>query len=263
VSASVLASVTTHRELVENLVLRDIKTRYKQSVLGYAWAVFNPLLFAVIYTVVGKMILKQDTAIPFPVFAYYGLLYWNLFATGWTTATDSLVFHMILITKVYFPREVLPISAVISKLFDFVFGLVGLVPLLIAYHLMPAPSVLLCLPIVLILALFTTGVGMLCGAANLFYRDVRYLVGIATNILGFLVPNIYPLSQIPARFQTVYLLNPVAVCIEASRRLTFPQAGSMEPLWPFVGIAAVLSSAVFVIGFIIYKRYEPLFAECI
>lgn len=263
VSASVLASVTTHRELVENLILRDIKTRYKQSVLGYAWAVFNPLLFALIYTLVGKLILKQDARIPFPLFAYYGLLYWNLFATGLANATDSLVFHISLITKVYFPREVLPISAVVSKLFDFAFGLVGMIPLLLAYHIAPAPSTILILPVLLILLLFTAGLGMLCGAANLFYRDVRYLVGLATNILSFLVPNIYPLEQIPARYQPLYLLNPVAVCLESARRLTFPAAGHMHPLWPYLGIAGVVSTILFVVGFAVFKRCEPYYAESI
>jgi ABC-type polysaccharide/polyol phosphate export permease len=123
---SVFASVTTHRELVENLTIRDIKSRYKQSILGYAWAVANPFIYALIYTILGRYILKQDTKIAFPVFSYYGLLFWNLFASGVSTGTESLVGNLSLITKVYFPREVFPIAAVLSKLVDFGFGLVGL-----------------------------------------------------------------------------------------------------------------------------------------
>lgn len=262
-SASVFASVTTHRELIENLVLREIKTRYKQSILGYSWAVFNPLLFALIYTIVGKLILKQDTHIPFPLFAYYGLIYWNLFSTGLATATDSLISNISLITKVYFPREVLPLSATVSKIFDLFFGLIGVVPMMIAYHIAPAPSMILIVPVVLILVLFTAGLGLLCATANLFYRDVRYVVTLVTNVISFLVPNIYPLDQIPIRYQKFYLLNPIATCIEATRRLTFPQAGSMDALWPFVAIAAVVSLFIFVVGFTVFKRYEPYFAESI
>jgi ABC-type polysaccharide/polyol phosphate export permease len=125
---SVLASVLTHRELIENLVLRDIKARYKQATLGIAWAILNPLVTALIYTLVGVYFLKvgsSETKIPFPIFSYYGLLFWNLFATGVLGATESLVAHLSLITKVYFPREVFPIAAVGGKLVDFLFGLAG------------------------------------------------------------------------------------------------------------------------------------------
>jgi ABC-type polysaccharide/polyol phosphate export permease len=115
----------------------------------------------------------------------------------------------------------------------------------------------------LILVLFTAGLGMLCATANLFYRDIRYLVVIFTNILGFFWPNMYTLEQVPERYRSLYLLNPVAACIEAARRLTFPQIGGMEAIWPFVGIAAVTSVGFFLIGYVVFKRYEPYFAEAI
>lgn len=261
--SSLISSLVSHRELIENLVMRDIKARYKQSVLGYAWAFFNPLVYSLTYTLIGKFILKQDTGVPYPLFAYVGVLFWNVFGTGLASAAESLIAHLGLITKVYFPREVLPISAVISKLFDFVFGLVGVIPFLIVYHIHPSRTALLAVPILLILVLFTTGVGMLCATANLFYRDIRYLVVIFTNLLGFLWPNIYTLEQIPERYRALYLLNPVAITIEASRRLAFPQIGSMDALWPFVGISAVVSVLFFFGGYLVFKRYEPYFAEAI
>ena len=243
--------------------MRDIKARYKQSLLGYAWAFFNPLVYSLTYTLVGRFILRQDTVLPFPLFAYFGVLFWNVFGTGLASAAESLIAHLGLITKVYFPREVLPISAVVSKLFDFVFGLVGVIPFLIVYHIHPAKTVFLALPILLILVLFTTGLGMLCATANLFYRDIRYLVVIFTNILGFLWPNMYTLEQIPYQYRSIYLLNPVAVCIESARRLTFPQVGGMEAIWPCVGIAAATSVCFFFAGYGVFKRYEPYFAESI
>jgi ABC-2 type transport system permease protein/lipopolysaccharide transport system permease protein len=253
-----------HRELVENLILRDVKARYKQSILGLAWAVFNPLVYAVVYTIVGQLILKQDTHIPTPVFAYFGLLYWNLFATGLGGATESLVSHISLITKVYFPREVFPISAVLAKTVDFGFGMVGILPLLIAFHVRPSlPGFLLALPLAVLLLVFTTGVGMLTACANLFYRDVRHLVALTLNLLMFLVPNMYPLDQVPERFWPLYLLNPVATIIETARRLTFPQAGDVRPLLLYVGIACLTSLALLTVGYTVFKRNEARFAEFI
>ncbi len=261
---SVFASVTTHRELVENLILRDVRARYKQSILGYAWAVFHPLMLALIYTLVGGLFLGQARAANyFAVQAYMGLLFWNLFATGLMTATEGLVAHLNLITKVYFPREVFPVSAVASKLVDFFFGLVGLIPFLLFYRLMPSPGIILVLPLLLIQVLFTLGLGLLTSSANLFYRDVRYLVQLALGLLIYLVPNLYPISLVERHplFYKLYMLNPMAVVIEASRRVAFPQFGPIAPLLPYIGIAAATSVVMVIIGYIVFKRQEPHFAE--
>lgn len=265
---SIFASATTHRELVENLVMRDIRARYKQSALGYAWAVFNPLVLALIYTLVGGVFLGQaNDKFPYAVHAYFGLLFWNLFQTGLSTATEGLVAHLNLITKTYFPREVFPISAVLSKVVDFGFGLVGLLPLLLFYRLVPSPGVLLIIPLLVIQLMFTMGLGMLTSCANLFYRDVRYLVQLTLGLWIYLVPNLYPLSKVEAIrathpwAYTLYMLNPMATLIEASRRATFPQMGDFTPLLPYIGIAAVVSVVTFFGGFAVFKRYESRFAE--
>jgi lipopolysaccharide transport system permease protein len=275
-----LALPRAQRELIASLVGRDVKTRYKQSALGYVWAVLNPLSFAVIYTIVGQYIMKAQVGdIPFPVYSYFGLLFWGLFSSGLTAATESLVGNIGLITKVYFPREVFPISAVLSKLVDFGFGLVGLVPLLLFYrtplHWLHLPLMLL---MVLILLLYTIGLGLLTACLNLFFRDFRHLVGIALSLGGFLVPNIYPVSLVPPEWRGLYLLNPVAALTEAARRVTFPQTGwlrwvhadaknptqqSLESLWLYIGSAAAVSIAVLIIGYIVFKRNEPRFAEFI
>ncbi len=276
---SVVASATTHRDLVLNLVVRDIKTRYKQSILGYAWAFLNPLIFAIIYALVGNVFFKRILpganglpGLPFLIHSYYGLLLWNLFVTGLASATEGLVAHMSLITKVYFPREVFPVSAVLSKLADYGFGLVGLLPLLLFVYFVPsfgvvaAPSmdIVLVIPILALTMLFTMGIGMLCACANLFYRDVRYLVQLALNLGAFLVPNMYGLDLVPRGLPyKIYLLNPMAVFVEASRRATFPQSGSVWELWPYLLVAAVISVGVFFAGFAVFKKYEPLFAESI
>ena len=261
---SVFASVTTHRELVENLILRDVRARYKQSVLGYAWAVFHPLALALIYWVVGGLFLGQAKGNPyFAIHAYFGLLFWNLFATGLMTATEGLVSHLGLITKVYFPREVFPVSAVASKVVDFAFGLVGLLPLLLYYHLAPSPGIVLVLPLLVIQLLFTMGLGMLASAANLFYRDIRYLVQLGLSLCIYLVPNMYLIDRVEAHplLYKIYMLNPMAVIIEAARRAAFPQTGSVAALWPYIGLATLTSIVVFVGGYIAFKRQEPHFAE--
>jgi lipopolysaccharide transport system permease protein len=261
---SVLASVTTHRELVENLVLRDVKARYKQSVLGYAWAVLNPLILTLVYYLVGGVFLGQaKSAFPFAVHVCFGLLFWNLFATGLSTATEGLVGHLSLITKVYFPREVFPISAVVSKLVDFGFGLIGFVPLLLIFRLAPSISILWVVPILAVQLLFTMGLGLLTSCANLFYRDVRYLVQLALGIWLYLTPIIYTTNRVaeyPLLYK-FYLLNPVAVFIEASRRAAFPQSGDLGSLAPYLGITTIVSVATFAFGYAVFKRHEGRFAE--
>lgn len=263
-----------YRELILGLIGRDVKTRYKQSILGYAWAVLYPLATALIFSIVGQVILKQKTGgLPYPIFAYFGLLYWNLYASGLTAATESLVGHLSLITKVYFPREVFPIAAVLSKLVDFGFGLVGVLPLLLFFRVAPGPWILLCIPIALIVVLLATGWGMLLACANLYFRDVRHLVGIVLSLWGFLVPNIYPLHQVPRHWQSLYLLNPVAALTEAGRRIAFPQTGwlraidpeqgNFQSLWPYLGSALGMALISLAIGFVVFKHNEPRFAEYI
>ena len=256
-------SLLTHRELIENLVTRDIKARYKQSTLGIAWAIVTPLTTALIYTVVSKYFLKVDTGlVAFPVFAYYGLLFWTLFSGGLSGATDSLVGHLSLITKVYFPREVIPFAAVLGKLTDFFFGLLGLVPLLLIFPTSVSPAILLIAPLVLFQVLFTAGLGMLLACANLFYRDVRHLVQLLLALWLYMVPNLYPIHMVPERFLPLYLLNPMATFIHTARTLAFPQLGD-EIYGLYLAIAVVVSVVTFVVGYVVFKRYEPKFAESI
>jgi ABC-type polysaccharide/polyol phosphate export permease len=264
-TVSVLASVTTHRELIENLVLRDIKARYKQSLLGYAWAFFNPLVLTIIYYIVGGIFLGQASGkFPFAIHVCFGLVFWNLFATGLMSATEGLVSHINLITKVYFPREVFPISAVMSKLMDFGFGLLAVVPLLLIFGIVPnVLGLLLLIPITGFLLLFTMGLGMLTSCANLFYRDVRYLVQLLLGFWVYLIPNMYTLERVAPHptFYKIYMLNPVATLIESARRIVFPQTGPIEELYKYLALACGTSLVVFALGYLIFKRNEPRFAE--
>lgn len=264
---SALRDLLAHRELIENLVVRDIKARYKQTTLGIAWAIFNPLVMAIIYSVIGALFFRQDVGIHFAVFSYFGLLFWNLFAMGMLGATDSLVAHISLITKVYFPREVFPVATVASKVVDFGFGLLGMVPLLLIFRAMPSPmGLLMIIPLVLILLIFTMGIGLLLSCANLFNRDVRHIAALLTAAWMYLVPNLYPLEMVPEAYRRLYLLNPVAALIDTARKLVFPQVqrgGESMIHWNYVGVAAFVSVIIFVIGYLVFKHYEPHFAESV
>lgn len=263
---SVISTVITHRELIEELVKRDIKARYKQSVLGVAWAILNPLLTSLIQMLFIVYVLKRQSpnGIPTPVYTYFGTLIWVFFSAGLAGATESLVAHLSLITKIYFPREVFPIAAVTGKVTDLLFGLAGLLPLLLIFRVLPAPTIVLIVPLIIVLMLFTMGLGMLFACANLFYRDVRHLIGLIMVLWSYLVPNMYTLDDVPERFHAIYLLNPVAVIIDSARRLAFSVPGRDPDVhWMYVGIASVLSLIVFVVGYSVFKRFEPRFAESI
>lgn len=263
-----LSDLPRYRELIKNLVLRDVKSRYKQSALGIAWAILNPLLFSLIQTLILIYILKSEKpgGIPAPVFAYFGNLFWGLFSTGLSGASESLVAHTSLITKVNFPREVFPFAAVAGKLVDFGFGLTGLLPLLLIFHTVPALTMVAIVPLLAIQVLFTLGLGMLLACANLFYRDVRHLVALGLMLWMYTVPILYPLEKIPENLRFWYLLNPMASLLEASRRLTFPQATgpvAWSTLGLTLGIAVVVSIALFFGGYAVFKRNEPRFAEVV
>lgn len=260
-----VANLFRYRELIKNLVLRDVRARYKQATLGVAWAVVNPFLFSLITTFVMIVVLKKEDpgGLPVPVFTYFGVLVWGLFSSALSGAAESLVAHMNLITKVYFPREVFPLAAVAGKVVDFAFGLLGLVPLLVIYHakLAFSPMAVLAIPVLFVLLVFTTGLGLLFACANLFYRDVRYLIQLAITLWYYLIPVLYPLDTVPSHLQKWYLLNPVAVLLEASRRLAF--SGGAGVPWRHVAIATVMSFTLYIIGYIVFKRREPRFAEVV
>lgn len=258
-----VVNVIAYRDLIKNLVLRDVKARYKQSALGISWAILNPLLFSIIQTLILIYVLKTEKpgGLPAPVFAYFGTLVWNLFATGLSGAAESLVAHLNLITKIYFPREVFPFAAVAGKMVDFGFGLIGLIPLLLIFHVAPSATFLLLLPVLAIQILFTTGLGLWFAQANLFYRDVRHLIGLLITLWYYAVPVFYPLEKVPSHLQNWYLLNPMATVVDAGRRLAFQNGTGVR--WDLVGVAALVSLAVYFVGYAVFKKNEPRFAEAV
>jgi len=256
-----LHTLWQHRELVYSLIFRDIRSRYKQSVLGIAWALLQPLAMTIVFTVVMSYIAKVDTkGIPYPIFAYIAMLPWTFFASGLTSGTECLVGNFNLITKIYFPREVFPISAVLGKVVDLGLGILVLIPLFIIYRVEITPWILLVLPVLIIQTAFLLGIPVILSSANLFYRDIRHVLPLLTQVWMYLTPIIYGLDMVPKRFLSLYMLNPMAVLMDTIRNAALR---GQAPMWNYLGISALVALVTLVIGYRLFKKLEPMFAETI
>jgi len=250
-----------YRELLYFFVWRDIKVRYKQTAIGAAWAVLQPFLTMLVFSLFfGKLAKIPSEGLPYPVFYYCALLPWTYFAGALQNATSVVVEQQRVITKVYFPRVVLPISAVMSGLVDFAIGLGMLLVLMVYYDIAPSPTMLL-LPCFLLLAVFTAlGVGLWLSALNALYRDVRYVVPFLVQFWLFASPVAYPSSLVPESWRWLYGLNPMAGVIEGFR-------------WAFTGqgqpsgtlLAASFAGVVLVVvgGLIYYHVMEGTIADVV
>lgn len=256
-----LGTLWRHRELVRSLTRRDIRSRYKQSVLGIAWALLQPLAMTLVFTVVMSHIAKIDTGgTPYPIFAYIAMLPWTFFAGGLTGGSECLVSNYSLITKIYFPREVFPISAILGKMVDLGLGMLVLVPLLIYYHIHLTWSVLLVIPLLLIQVCLMLGVTFLLSSWNLFYRDIRHVLPLLVTVWMYMSPVIYGLESVPKRYLTAYMMNPMATIMDGFRGVVLE---GRVPHWHYLGIAATVSIAFLIFGYRTFKRLEPAFAETI
>ena len=256
-----LSALVTYRELLYNWVLRAIKVRYKQSLLGVAWAVLQPLSLTVIFTLVFTLFARIPTeGIPYPIFSYCALLPWTFFANSLSFATPSLVSNMSLVTKIYFPREIFPLASVLASFFDFLVASVIFLGMMLYYRVSPSPLFLL-VPLVLVVqVMLTVGIALLASAINVFYRDVRFVIPLAMQLWMYASPVVYPVSAVPERLQPFYLLNPMAPIIDSYRRVILQ--GQM-PDWPYLGLAALISGLLLVVGYGYFKRVEMEFADII
>lgn len=250
-----------YRDLLWLWTVREIKVRYRQSVLGGAWAVLQPLSLMLIFTLVFSFFVRIPTdGLPYPVFAYAALLPWTFFATSISFGVPSLVNNMNLVTKIYFPREVLPIAAIGAALVDLALGFLVFVALLAIYQVQWSWH-LLWLPLILLIQIvLTLGVTLLGAAINVFYRDVRFVVPLTLQLWMYATPVIYPLSAVPSWLQPVYALNPMVGIIDSYRRtLLLAEA----PLASYLGLSTVLSLGILLLAYIYFKRVEWQFADLI
>lgn len=255
-----LSELWRYRELLYFLMLRDIKLRYKQTLLGAAWAILQPLCAMLLFTLVfGRLVRLPSDNIPYPLFAYAGLVPWTFFANAITNAGNSLVGSTSLVTKVYFPRVIIPAAPVLAGLLDLAIALLLLAPLLIYYRITITWS-LLFLPVFIGLgALLAFGVGMLLAALNVKYRDVRYALPFLVQLWLFASPVIYPVSLLPAKWKWIFTLNPMTGIIDGVRSSLFGRPFD----WTAIGASLVVM--LLVIGFAAYffQRVEDDFADVI
>lgn len=248
-----------YKDLLWFLTLRGIKAKYAQSILGVGWAIIQPLFATLVFTIVfGNLAKVTSDGLPYFIFSLTGMVVWNYFSGTLTDSTNSLVANAGMISKVYFPRLVLPLSAVLSKLLDFIIGMILLVVFLFVYRI-PVSIEVLYLPLLILLLLMTSiGIGMILSAMAVQYRDVKHAMTFLTQLLMYAAPVVYPASSVPVKYQYLYALNPMVGVIEGFRAALL----HTRPMpWDFIGIAAGISLLFFLGGVFYFKRMERVFAD--
>jgi lipopolysaccharide transport system permease protein len=256
-----LRELYRYRELLYFFTWRDVKVRYKQTVLGAGWAILQPFLTMVVFSVFfGELAGMPSDGIPYPIFAYTALLPWQLFEGGVTKAGGSLVLGRNLVTKVYFPRLAVPIAPILAGLLDFALASLVMIGLMIYYAYAPTAAVLT-LPFFLLLALMTTfGTSFLLAAMNVSYRDVGYLIPFLMRIWFFLTPIAYGTSVVPESLRWIYALNPMVGVVQGFR---YALLGTAPPSWPLLAASMASATALLVVGTVYFRRMERTFADIV
>ncbi|HSH00915.1 MAG TPA: ABC transporter permease [Anaerolineae bacterium] len=259
-----LQQLYQHRELLGAWTMRTIRARYKQSMVGGLWAILQPTANAIIFTIIFTQLVPINTEpIPYIVFSYTALIPWTLLATGITDMSNTLVENMGLITKIYFPREVLLMAQLLARLVDFAIATSILLVLIIIYRQQIDfdPIVFLAFPLILLIQLaLMLGLGLIISSINVFYRDVKHLVTLGLQIWLYLSPIIYPVTRIPEQYHTLYFLNPMAGILEAYRAVwlygQWPDSSSLL-------LSATISFFLLIFGYFFFKRVEINFADVV
>lgn len=248
-----------YRNLFLFLVWRDIKVRYAQTVLGAGWAILQPVLAMVVFTLIfGNFAKIPSDGVPYPVFSLAALVPWIYFSTALTTASNSLIANPNLITKVYLPRLVIPFAPVLAGLVDFAIALVILFAMMLAFGIVPSSGVALLPILVLIMMMAAAGIGCLLAALNVQYRDVKHIVPFLVQVLMFASPIVYPMSLVPEAYRVAYALNPMAGVIEGFRSVLL---GTNSISWSLLSVSAVSSVVFLTIGALYFRRMERIFAD--
>lgn len=255
-----LGEVWSHRELLYFLIWRDLKIRYKQTLLGVLWVILQPLLMAAIFTVfLGRLVRVPSGSVPYILLAYTGLVTWTFFSTSVLQSGGSLVSNTSLVTKIYFPRAILPMAAVGGRVVDFLVSLVILAAFMLYYGITPTANVLMLPVCVLIMWVLALGFGLFFAATNVRYRDVAIALPVVMQLWMFVSPVVYPASLVPEPWRWLYRLNPMAGIIDGVRASLFNSPFD----WTGLGIAALLSVICLVYSLFAFKRMETGFADII
>jgi lipopolysaccharide transport system permease protein len=250
-----------YKELLYFFAWRDFKVRYKQTAIGVSWAIFQPLMTMIIFSVFfGKLAKMPSDGIPYPIFVFVGLLIWQFFSTSVTDVSSCLINDKEVITKVYFPRLILPIATIITKFFDLIFASIILAGLMVYYGYLPDLSGLLLLPLLLLITFLTAlGVGLFLAAVNVKYRDVRYVLPFFIQSLLFVTPVIYPAS-ITGIYSWFLAINPMTGVIKAARAALL---GNFPINWTLLAISGIASVLILIFGIYYFKKTESYFADII
>ena len=255
-----IKDIWAYRELLYFLTWRDVKVRYKQTALGAAWAILQPLFMMLIFTIFfGRLAGIASEGVPYPLFALAGLVPWTFFSNSVTASSNSLVGSANLITKVYFPRLIVPAAAMLAGLVDFVLAFLLLVGLMIYYRVSLTLNVLFLPVVILLTALFGLGVGTWMSALNVKYRDVRFALPFLIQLWLFVSSVILPSSSVPAKYRWILILNPMSGIIEGYRSALF----GLPFDWPAIGIASLITAVVLFYSAYSFSRVEKSFADII
>ncbi|MEP0984477.1 ABC transporter permease [Ekhidna sp.] len=254
-----LKELLRYRDLLYFLTIRGIKAKYAQSVLGVGWAVIQPLAQTLIFTVVFGNLAKLDSdGVPYILFSFVAMVPWNYFSNILTDSSNSLIQNKNMLSKVYFPRIILPLSSVFSKLIDFGIAFFVMVGLFFFYGYVPTIAVVY-FPLFLIILIFTSlGAGMILSALAVQYRDVQYAMTFLVRLLMYGAPVVYSISIIPEKYQLLYALNPMVGVIEGMRAAFL---GTKSMPWDLLFIGGIISLVLFVFGALYFKKMERRFAD--
>lgn len=254
-----LKELWEYHELLFFLAWRDIKVRYKQTMLGATWAIIQPFCTMVVFSIFfGKLGKIPSDGIPYPIFSFVALVPWTFFASSLAQSSNSLVSSANLLKKIYFPRLIIPISAVSSHLIDFFFAFLVLLGMMVYYHVSPTPAVVW-LPLFLLLALITSlGVGLWLSAMNIKYRDIKYTIPFLSQIWMFMTPIAYPSSLLPEPWRSLYGINPMAGVVEGFR---WALLGSATHPGPMLIVSSLVSIIILFSGVLYFRKMERTFAD--
>lgn len=248
-----------YKDLFFFLIWRNIKVRYAQSAIGVGWAVLQPLASMLVFTVIfGRLVGVESNGAPYEVFAFAALVPWTYFANCLTEGTSSMVTNASMISKIYFPRLIMPLAVIGARMVDFFIAMVILGLLLLFYGQVPNAGVLMLPFLVVILTLSAAGLGLWLTALAIQYRDIAYGMTFGVQLLMYAAPVVYPASLIPERYQLLYALNPMVGVIEGFRSALL---GTRDMPWDFIAIGAVVAAGLFISGMLYFRRKEHVFAD--
>jgi lipopolysaccharide transport system permease protein len=250
----------SYKYLLAQLTQREIKARYKQSVVGYAWVLLNPLAQILVYTFVFSIIFRFPTNnVPYVIYLYAALLPWSFSQTAISSGTQSLVENSSLLKKVSFPREVIPYASVIAKIVDLSFSAVLFLILTLVMGVSLAPTAVFFFPLFAIQLLLTTGLVLMLSSFNLFYRDIQYLTNLLMMLWMYMTPIVYPLSLVPQKYVWLYKLNPMVGIIEGYRAALFGYTFEPTLIW----WSTFCALTIFCLGFFVFKKSERSFSDLV